>query len=167
MRGAAGVAALGLLLGFAGAVSGVACASSPDTSATVNVAALDEAAYQGFVHAVVEKTCGASDCHGTAPRGLRVYGATALRLSGATGPTTPDEIRATYVSILGLEPENLNDFTSAQPRSEEAAYKLLLLAKPLAIERHRGGISLRKGEPAEQCILSWLMARTDPAACSR
>jgi hypothetical protein len=147
------------------AIGLAACAAAP-AEERVEVATLDEAAYASLVHPVFERTCGSADCHGNAPRGLRVYGSGALRLPGATGPTTPDEVRATYVSIVGLEPEKLNAFVAKQPRSAEEAYKLLVLAKPLALERHRGGISLRKGEPAEQCILSWLLGSTDAAACT-
>jgi hypothetical protein len=147
-------------------VTVVACASSPDESPSrVEIARLDEASYATVVHPVFVRACGAADCHGTAPRGLRVYGETALRLPNETGPTKPDEVRATYLSIVGLEPEKLNAFVGAEPRSTEEAYRLLVLAKPLAIERHRGGISLRKGEPAEQCILSWVLGRTDVNVC--
>jgi hypothetical protein len=140
-----------------------ACASAPNET-SVTVAPLDDVGYL-LVHPVLERSCGSTDCHGQEPRGLRVYGSGGLRLAGASGPTSAAEIRATYVSIAGLEPEKLNAFTSAQPRSPDQAYHLLLLAKPLALERHRGGISLRKGEPAETCILSWLLNRTDPTAC--
>mgnify|MGYP001244146319 CR=1 FL=1 len=144
------------------------CASSPDEAPErIEVASLDEASYRALVHPVIERACGSSDCHGNEPRGLRVYGATALRLPGAAGPTSPDEVRATYVSIVGLEPEKLDAFVARSPRSADEAYRLLVLAKPLAIERHRGGISLRKGEPAEQCILSWLLGRADAAQCTR
>jgi hypothetical protein len=137
------------------------CASSPDQE-RVTVSSLDEPRYTTTVHPVFERSCGSTDCHGQEPRGLRVYGASGgLRLAGATGPTTPAEIRATYVSIIGLEPERLNWFVGSQPRTTDDAYKLLILSKPLALERHRGGISLRKGEPAEQCILGWLMNQPD------
>lgn len=145
----------------------VACADTPDEDAKVVVAAgLDGGSYRTQVHPVLEKACGKSDCHGREPRGLRIYGATALRLSGATGPTTQDEIEATFQSIEGLEPEKLNAFLGSQPRTKEGAYKLLLLGKALQLERHRGGISLRKGEPAEICITSWLLNQTDAAACA-
>lgn len=165
MRGAS---LLTLLLAASCAAGAGACASSApdDARVVVSASSLDENAYNTLVHPVMERACGAADCHGNAPRGLRVYGAgTALRLPGASGPTTPGEIRATYESILGLEPEKLDAFTSESPRSSDRAYKLLLLAKPLAIERHRGGISLRKGEPSEQCIHSWLLGQVDAATC--
>jgi hypothetical protein len=154
------VVAAGLVVGLGGG-----CAEPPRET-TVTVGALDQASYAALVHPVFEQACGSPLCHGKEPRGLRVYGATALRLPGATGPTTPDEITATYLSIVGLEPEKLNAFLGETPRTETTALKLLVLAKPLTIERHRGGISLRKGEPAEQCILSWLLAPVDASACA-
>jgi hypothetical protein len=161
MRGAAA-----FLAPLAAFVVLAACASKPtEDPIRVEAGTLDETTYGTLVHPVMERACGTADCHGMLPRGLRVYGATGLRLENATGATTPDEIRATYISIVGLEPENLKEFTAA--RTQDKAYKLLVLAKPLTFERHRGGVSLRKGEPAEQCILSWLMGVTDQAACTR
>jgi hypothetical protein len=140
------------------------CGAGPEET-RVGIAQPDEAAYDKLVHPVLEQACGSTDCHGKAPRGLRVYGAKALRLPNETGPTSAAEIRSTFESIIGLEPEKLNTFLASSPRSKDDAYHLLLLAKPLQLERHRGGISLRKGEPAEQCILSWLLGPTDEAAC--
>ena len=66
----------------------------------------DGGEYKLQVHPVVEKACGKTDYHGKAPRGLRIYGATALRLPGATGPTTQEEIEATFRSIEGLRPKS-------------------------------------------------------------
>jgi hypothetical protein len=151
-----------------------ACAAAPDDGSEprLPVASLDVDAYASMVQPVVEKKCGSLDCHGQLPRGLRVYGMNGLRLpndaghSPGVGETTAAEARATYVSIVGLEPEKTNALVGTQPRSREDAYRLLVLAKPLAVERHRGGISLRKGEPAEQCLLSWVLGRPDAALCA-
>ena len=157
-----------IAMGAAMVVLAVGCfaARPEDAPESVTVASLDEAAYASLVHPVMEKACGSADCHGREPRGLRVYGKTALRLPGQVGETSPAEIRATYVSIVGLEPEKMNVFVGREPRSTDEAYKLLVLAKPLGIERHRPGISLRKGEPAEVCVSSWLMGRVDAASCT-
>lgn len=164
---------VGLPLLLASLLSLVGCASSPDDGSEprLPVATLDVEAYASLVQPVLEKKCGSLDCHGQLPRGLRVYGMNGLRLPNDTGNvpgvgvTTAAETRATYVSVVGLEPEKLDALVGTQPRSRDDAYRLLLLAKPLAIERHRGGVSLRKGEPAEQCLLSWVLGRTDAAAC--
>ncbi len=146
---------------------GAGCLAEPpeESPDTITVASLDEASYASLVHPVMEKTCGSADCHGKQPRGLRIYGKDALRLPGEAGETSRAEIRATYVSIMGLEPEKMNAFVSRQPRSADEAYKLLVLAKPLGTERHRPGVSLRKGERAEQCLFSWLMGRVDETSC--
>jgi hypothetical protein len=153
---------------LAAATLSLACASTPDDSFTpsVPVLGLDRASYEAMVHPVVERHCGSVDCHGKLPRGMRVYGESGLRLGTTVGKTTPAEAQATYVSIVGLQPEKTNELTVKSPRTSEDAYDLLLLAKPLTRERHRGGLSLRQGEPAEQCILSWLLGTIDTNACT-
>jgi hypothetical protein len=151
-----------------------ACAVSPDDGAEprLPVASLDAVSYASLVQPVVEKRCGSIDCHGQLPRGLRVYGMNGLRLPNdlgnvpGVGATTPEEARATYVSIVGLEPEKVDALAGEQPRSEAAAVRLLFLAKPLALERHRGGVSLRKGEPAEECLRAWILGHPDVAPCA-
>jgi hypothetical protein len=150
------------------------CASTPDdgSSPSVAVVGLDRASYEAMVQPVVERRCGSLDCHGKLARGLRVYGENSLRLPNDAGlvvgggKTTPAEAQATYASIVGLEPEKTSAFAAKSPRTSDDAYELTLLSKPLERERHRGGISLRKGEPAEQCIRSWLLGAVDAAACS-
>ena len=157
---------LGLLLGLLG------CASNPDPSATVVVTDLDEPSYDQFVQPVLERHCGSLDCHGKLPRGLQIYGMDGLRLPNdaglavGTGPTSDEEKRATYLSVMGLQPELMNAFLQKSPRTSDDAYGLLLLSKPLAIERHRPGASLRKGEPAERCITSWLIGAVDQPSCA-
>jgi hypothetical protein len=165
------VVALFVVALFAG---NIGCASTPDDGSRpeLTVTDLDRNAYQSFVQPVMERHCGSLDCHGKLPRGLRVYGEDSLRLpndAGLTvgnGKTTADEAQATYVSIIGLQPEKMDEFARKSPRTSDDAYGLLLLSKPLAIERHRPGASLRKGEPAERCITSWLIGAVDTAACA-
>lgn len=155
-------------------VLAMGCASTPDdgSSPSLAVTGLDRASYEALVQPVVERRCGSLDCHGKLPRGLRVYGENSLRLPNdaglavGNGKTTPAEAQATYASIVGLEPEKTSAFTAKSPRTSDEAYALVILSKPLERERHRGGISLRKGEPAEQCIRSWLLGVVDAAACS-
>ncbi len=148
-----------------------ACASTPSTG-SLPVAELDLPTYANDVQPVVERRCGSVDCHGTLPRGLRVYGKNSLRLANdagdvvGTGATTPEEARTTYQSILGLEPEKTDVFAAKSPRTADDAYDLLFLSKPLSLERHRPGASLKKGEPAERCMTSWLLGAVDAAACT-
>lgn len=160
---------------LAGAVLAlVACAAQPDDAAEPRlvVADIDPAAYATAVQPVVERKCGSLDCHGHTARGLRVYGQNGLRIANTAGrtpgegATTPEEARATYQSILALQPEKTNAFAAKSPRTAEDAYDLTFLAKPLQLERHRPGRSLAKGEPAEQCITSWLVGTTDAAICT-
>jgi hypothetical protein len=132
---------------------------------------LDKPSYISLVQPVVERRCGSLDCHGKLPRGFRVYGQYSLRLPNdaglvvGSGATTPDEALATYVSLLGLQPELMDAFARKSPRTSDDAYGLLILSKPLGIERHRPGPSIRKGEPAERCITSWMIGATDASAC--
>jgi len=67
---------------------------------------------------------------------------------------------------MGLEPERTRDvLAGADP------YELLVLKKPLGIESHKGGQPIRRGDDAEQCIVSWLRAdaatTVDLNACAR
>jgi hypothetical protein len=154
-------------------VSSTGCASRPDDGSTPElvVADLDLPTYTSAVHPVLERRCGSIDCHGQLPRGLRVYGELGMRLPNTRGlapglgATTPEEARATYESILGLEPEKTNALAARSPRSLDDAYDLTFLSKPLELERHRPGRSLAKGQPAEQCITSWLIGKVDRALC--
>ena len=163
MRIARAAALLSLLL--------VGCAGAPSgESATVG---LDAPTYAAFVHPVLERRCGSLDCHGQEPRGLRVYGEGGLRFepdstrSPALGPTTEAEIRATYASVVGLEPERLRALLERSPRTTADVYELTLMNKATARERHRGGPSLVRGEPAEQCIARWLSGSPAPDLCTQ
>lgn len=155
-------------------VAPVGCASDPDDSSEprLKVTDLDQVAYGSFVQPVVERRCGSLDCHGKLPRGLRVYGENSLRLPNDAGlvvgggKTTREEAQATYASIVGLQPEKMDAFARNSQRTSDDAYDLLLLSKPLGIERHRPGPSLRKGEPAERCIVSWMLGTVDTGACA-
>lgn len=125
------------------------------------------------VEPVFERRCGSLDCHGTLARGLRIYSTNGLRVpneAGVTpgsGATTADEFNANYASIIGLEPEKMNTFLATSPRTADDAYKLVILSKPLELEKHKGGPALTKGEPAEQCITTWLIgSKLDPVLCA-
>ena len=109
------------------------------------------------VSTVFEKRCGSLDCHGSAARNMRIYSSQGLRLPNdaglgpGAGDTTQDEVTANYQSILTLEPEETNKvILGGDP------YKLLVLKKPLELEKHKGGQTIRRGDDAERCIVSWL-----------
>jgi len=124
------------------------------------------------VSKVFEKRCGSLDCHGNAGRNMRIYSGQGLRLPNdaglgpGTGDTTLDEITANYQSILTLEPEETNEvILGGDP------YKLLVVKKPLELEKHKGGQTIRRGDDAERCIVSWLEEEptkpVDQQACER
>ncbi len=124
------------------------------------------------VSTVLEKRCGSLDCHGTVGRNMRIYSSGGLRLPNeaglrpGAGETTIDEITANYQSVMTLEPERTNEVVDgADP------YVLLVVKKPLELEKHKGGSSIRKGDDAERCIVSWLkedlLNPIDKGACAR
>lgn len=166
---------------IAASLATAACASKPDDSSTPSLVVsappgpspgADPAAFRLAVDAVFERRCGSLDCHGQIGRGMRIYGAEGLRLPNdaglapGSGATSLDEINANYASIIGLQPERMNAFLAKDPRTRDDAYQLLILSKPLGLERHKGGAQLNRGEPAEQCIVSWLVGATDQAQCA-
>ena len=125
------------------------------------------------VSRVFEKRCGSLDCHGGTNRNMRIYSSDGLRLPNdagrgpGAGDTTLDEITANYQSIMTLEPEATNDVVAGTGDP----YSLLIVKKPLAIENHKGGQSIRRGDDAERCIVSWLkedlLNPIDIGACQR
>jgi hypothetical protein len=125
------------------------------------------------VSVVFEKRCGSLDCHGNIGRNMRIYSERGLRLPNdagllpGQGNTTIDEITANYQSITTLEPEQMNIVLNGGD-----PYQLLVLKKPLQLERHKGGRVIIKGDDAETCISSWLqedaaLAPINKDACTR
>ena len=167
--------------------------SATDTI-TVNGPSLADFAGAGGVSAVFERNCGSLDCHGNDGRAFRLYGQYGLRKppglvttyepvdGGADAgappsdddddesdagpplpgkdPTTPEEVLANYQSLISLEPRVMQAVVKgADPQ------KLLILKKPLLIEKHKGGPALHKGGDAETCIEGWLKNKVDKASC--
>ncbi len=122
---------------------------------------------------VFEKRCGSLDCHGSLARNLRIYSARGLRLPNdagllpGVGDTSLEESTENYRSITTLEPEATNDVIDGA----DPVTTLQILKKPLEIEKHKGGASIRKGDDAERCIVSWFkedpLNPVDAAACTR
>ncbi len=141
------------------------------------------------VSPVFEQRCGSLDCHGNIARPLRIYGSRGLRyvaiselgeiadpsqaqkngtFPGAGGKATTDAERSqSWHAICGLEPEKMTQVTlgAASPES------LMLLTKPLKLERHKGDKVFEKGSPDYDCIVSWLTSSTaggavDTATCN-
>lgn len=150
---------------------GVSCAPTPDDSSQPNlqVVDVDPAGFRDNVEPVFERRCASLDCHGQATRGMRLYSENGLRLpndagvAAGSGPTSVDEINANYIAIVGLQPEMINDLMSHPDRTADDVRHLLVLAKPLQLERHKGGPALDLGEPAEECIVVWLLGQMESA----
>ena len=129
------------------------------------------------VSPVLEQRCGSLDCHGNIARPLRIYGSRGLRYvnifdpkdapqlvdpaladkngtyPGAGGKATTDAERSqSWHALCGLEPEKMTQVT----RGVESPEKLLLLTKPLKLERHKGDKVFEKGSQDYDCLLSWL-----------
>jgi hypothetical protein len=122
------------------------------------------------VSPVFERRCATLDCHGQVGRPLRIYSGLGLRLPNdagnapGTSATTPDEIAANYRAVIGLEPEEMSRVVAL----EDPPRTLLILAKPLMLQAHKGGPALAPtGDPGETCITSWLVGGgVDKAACA-
>jgi hypothetical protein len=115
------------------------------------------------VDPVLEKRCGTLDCHGQMGRALRIFGQDGLRLISQDAanipgaqPTTPNEYEANYQSVIGLQPELMTEVIqgNAPPTA------LLLLRKPLQLERHKGGPVFAANDDTYNCIVSWLGGKT-------
>ena len=123
------------------------------------------------VTTVFERRCGSLDCHGSIDRNMRIYSSRGLRLPNdaglkvGSGDTTLDETTANYQSILSLEPEQTNKVVAGGD-----PYTLLIVKKPLELEKHKGGPAIRKGDDSERCIVSWLketiLEPIDKTACA-
>ena len=159
-------------LGLAASVTACAGPDKGELERKVSTRAAPGSFRTAGVTTVFERRCGSLDCHGSIGRNLRIYSQNGLRLPNEAGlrpgqgETTLDEITANYQSLLTLEPEQTNKvLDGADPNT------LLILKKPLELEKHKGGPAIRKGDDAERCIISWLkedlLNPIDKDACTR
>jgi len=124
-------------------------------------------ATQAGVSRVLEKRCGTLDCHGQIGRPLRIYGEFGLRFvddagnQPGLGATTETEYEANYQSVIGLQPEIMTLVVDGQLPAES----LMLLRKPLQLERHKGGAVFVEGDDAYNCFTTWLAGQTDYTSC--
>jgi hypothetical protein len=121
-------------------------------------------ATQAGVSRLLELRCGSLDCHGQVGRALRIYGEFGLRFvdgdadnQPGTGATTATEYEANYQSVIGLQPEFMTEVYEGYYPPEV----LLLIRKPLQLERHKGGAVFVSGDATYQCITSWLESGGD------
>lgn len=157
-----GVAALGAL---AALVTGSAsCASPPDGKRSTEVLQPDYATYRAYVDPYLQRRCGTLDCHGQPGRAYRIYGFAGFRLYNVDAglvsgeqPTTEDEVRANYQAAIALEPEEMSRLVATQGADPN---RLLLLRKPLKLERHKGGPAMSEDDAGYRCVVAWLRIRT-------
>lgn len=154
-----------------GAAVGMGC-SSPNAAATVDPTAGDAGPSRAqfeFVAPVLSRRCGSIDCHGSIYRNMRVYGYGGLRLGPAGKVTpmspmldTPDEIDATYDSVVGLEPEVMRTVVEQGGAGVE---RLTFVRKGRGTEDHKG--NKRLNADSDLCVTSWLANHVDEDACRR
>ncbi len=120
---------------------------------------------------VLERRCGTLDCHGVPARPLLIFGQNSYRRPGAEafdppeGPVDPDEyfpggieatneyeLRGTFDSLCGLEPEKMDRVVKGEPPEI-----LSLIRKPRLEEKHKGGRIWGTGtRQGDACLVSWL-----------
>lgn len=139
---------------------GTSCASAPDENRFTLILQPDFNVYQQHVDNYLRRRCGTLDCHGQPGRAYRIYGREGFRLynedagliSGVQ-PTTPEETRANFQAAVGLEPEEMSRLIATQGTDPN---KLMLLRKPLRLERHKGGPAMADDDPGYRCVVAWL-----------
>jgi hypothetical protein len=136
-------------------VAVVSCGGPPDDQVFRGVAPSADAFVQ--VSPVLEVHCGTLDCHGSSARNMRVYGIDGVRLdaAGVSGDqsTTPEEVLATYASMITIQPEVLSRVVQEGGRNPE---RWLPVGKGRETEGHKGGRRMVAGDDTDACITSWL-----------
>jgi hypothetical protein len=148
------------------------CAATPDTRSNTAILAPDFNEFAGDasnpgVHAFLERRCGTLDCHGQTGHAFRLYGSGGLRLANdaglvsGEGPDTPEEILANYQSLVGLQPEEMSRVVAGL----DPPIDLLVVAKPLGLQTHKGGQELATGDSGDACLESWLVGQIGLLQC--
>jgi hypothetical protein len=156
----------GVLFAVAAAASGggaPACASSPDNKRVTEILQPDFPTYATYVDPYLQRRCGTLDCHGQPGRAYRLHGFSGFRLDNEDAglvsgqqPTTPAEVIANYQAAIALEPEEMTRLIATQGADPQ---KLILLRKPLLLERHKGGPAMAERDPGYECVVAWLRVR--------
>jgi hypothetical protein len=156
---------IAVVLTVCGATTGMigisACASAPDSERLTNVIVPDFDTYVANVDAYLTRRCGTLDCHGQPGRAYRIYSREGFRLvqlqdgSLVSGqqPTQPEEQRANFEAFVSVEPEEM---TRLMARQGDNPNELLVLRKPLKLERHKGGPAMAEDDPGYRCVVAWL-----------
>lgn len=116
----------------------------------------------------LQPSCGTLDCHGQRGRNLRLFGGRGLRLdphgNSADEPTSEAEYRASFLSVVALEPEALDAVVRSGGQDPE---RLSLVRKARGAELHKGGVQMLPGDPLDRCLISWLEGRVRADSCLR
>jgi hypothetical protein len=142
-----------------------ACAGPPSDGVFV----IDAPPAAGFsvVSDALEARCGTLDCHGSAARNFRIYGIYGVRLQpNVTGniSTTEEEYRATYESLVAIQPEALGRIVQEHGVNPE---RWIVFTKGRGTEHHKGGTRMREGDNTDRCLTSWIVGAIDNAACTQ
>jgi len=113
---------------------------------------------------VIGSHCGSLDCHGQKGRNLRVYSGNGLRIDEVSGgATTPDEYSSTYDSLISIDPEVLSAVVQEGGQKPE---RWIVISKGRGREAHKGEVAMEANGEADRCVVSWLAALIDEAACT-
>lgn len=140
------------------------CSASPGSTNTVSTVTPSLGEFVGsdnFAPGVLPflgAQCGTLDCHGQVGRPFRLYSVNGLRLPndaglipGAGALSTAEQF-ADYLSAVEIEPEEMTRVMQGQ----DPATKLLLVKKPMGLERHKGGTRITPGDNLYTCLVGWL-----------
>ena len=157
-----------LMCGVASVSGTSGCASVPDETRYTTMIQPDFQVFHDSVDPYIERQCGTLDCHGQPGRGFRIYGIRGLRLYSEEAGlipgdqlTTPEEITANYLALISVDPETFN---RVMARNGQDPDELLILRKPMNVERHKGGRIFAPGSPPYRCITAWLRLPVDSDA---
>lgn len=112
------------------------------------------------VSTALELHCGTLNCHGNEARNMRFFGLYGVRLDPREktgfGSTTDAEFLANYESLIAIEPERLSQIVRSGGANSN---KWVVLSKGRGDEHHKGGARLVRGDAADTCLVSWILAR--------
>jgi hypothetical protein len=155
-----------LSLFFSGTVVLVGACSDSDPGARVNSDVLPRGPEFRPVAQVFVDSCASLDCHGSKYRNMHLYGYGSTRIDPKHQPdapdTTDDEVNRDYDSVVSVEPEITRAVAMDRGFHPE---RLTFIRKGRGAEAHKGGIRLVPGQPADDCILSWLSGTVNAAVC--
>ncbi len=140
------------------------CAAPPDRQRSTEILVPDYPIYRDNVDAYLQRRCGTLDCHGQPGRAYRIYGFAGFRLYNLDAglvsgqqPTVEAEVRANFQALVALEPEEMSRVMARQGQEPNT---LIMLRKPLKIERHKGGPAMATDDSGYKCVTAWLKIRT-------